>query len=193
MHIQRIGILLLASAFALGALGGRYLGSPEDAAPVRQLIEQLGRYQEKFGELLEMRERIEGREQALNKEKLRLAGESREAGQDRARVEAGEMSEQELAEKWYSSGRSMRNEQQVEKFKRAAAHLNELIERYNQLARQLSPFLDHRSVHELERLMGQMQELRDRLEEALEQGDFVKAKHIAQHSPIAGEFGYASN
>lgn len=186
-------VLVLMLVGQVGAVeAGRYRGTAEDAAPIKRLLVQLSTYQDKFERLLEMRVRIEQREQALNEKKARLAREAQEARDDRARVEAAEMTEQQLDAKWHSSGRSVRNQREVQAFKEEAAQFNAYIDRYNQLAKELAPYLEERSVSQLRVLVEDIERLRANLLDAIDSGDFYKAKYIARHSAVAAEFGYAT-
>lgn len=190
MNIKTIwfaGVLLLATSIAWA---GTYKGKPNDAEGVPQLVERLDAEHGQLDRLLEMRARVERWQAKLDKEKKRLGAELNAARRDREKVQAGEMTENQLAEKWYNSGRSMRNHDEVKEFKAEAARLNAYIGKYNALAQDLSAYLEGRSPGEVGELMEEMYELSEILKEALNEGNYVRAQYIAQHSELASQFGY---
>ena len=168
----------------------RYLGDPREAAPLRQFLVSLRSQESQLQKLLKMLDRLEQWKAELNKENERLAIEGKAAKEDKKLHDAGKMTTEELNQKWLSSGRSLKHDGDLKRFKAEVARFNEYVRDFNHLATSLKPVIDKRSPEQVRRLVFEIHKLDRLMQDALENGNIEKAKYIAKRSAIASEFGY---
>lgn len=189
--------ILLLAVLVLAALAGCQnrtpQGDPKDAVPVRALIQNLTNYHARFGQLMDMRARVDRQRQKLDSEKAGLEKQRSELERARAQLAKGSMTQAEFDQKWKASGRAARYQKDLDAFQAEVKQHNVYIGQFNRAAEQLSTHLKKRSPADLYALMADMVKLKDTLQDNLDAKDYVKADYVAQHSAVATEFGYSGH
>ena len=162
----------------------------DDATALNRLVGELDSKRAQLEDLLARVERIEAWRKRLDAEQARLQKESEAAKADRKRLDSGQMTEEEMQQKWAMSGRMLKHGNDLERFKEDVARYNEYLKDYNALARQLMPIIQKRTPEQVAKLIEDMSRLADALREALSRRDLARARELADESPIAAEFGY---
>jgi len=193
MAKARIPLLLLLMVLCTVASAERYRGDPRDAKPVRALLGTLADYRVQFARLLEMRGKIEPWRARLNDTDARIGRELQAQAADRAQLKKGALSDAEFKAKWDTSGRAKKVQQDLAAFKQEQGRYNDYVHEFNTLAGKLSPHLKKRSPDQVESLLGEIDKLSGVLNDALTDGNYVKASYVAGHSALAAEFGYVSH
>lgn len=187
---QLVSALMLSMLMVAAASAERYLGDPREAAPINKFLDSLRAQQAQLQELLGMLDHLDEWKAKLNKENERLAREGQAAKEDKRLLDSGKMTAEELNKKWHASGRSLKHDGDLKRFKADVARFNDYVNKFNQHVKSLKPLIGKRSPAEVRRLVFEMRKLDRIMRSALEAGNIEKAKYIAAHSSIASEFGY---
>ncbi len=190
MAKAKLPVVLLLILLPVLAAAGTYRGDPRDAVPVKALLSTLADYRAQFVQLLEMRDRIEKWRAELDQTDARLGRESQAQAADRKQLQGGALTEADFKAKWESSGRAAQLKRNLSNFKEEQTKYNRYVHQFNALAGKLSVHLKKRSPAQVADLVGEIDKLSGVLNDALADGNYVKASYVAGHSPLAAEFGY---
>lgn len=168
-------------AAVLGVLAGGCSrgpqGDPQDAAPVRQLVERLDVETARLETLFELRDEVE-------RARDQLGALQRELADDFPEIQsAGGIEQADLPAA--AQGR-------VRTFRASVAQYDRLVARHNALARQLERYLQGRSPREVRKLLRAMEALREQLADMLEDANYTRAVYVARHSELVQALGLQS-
>lgn len=186
--LKRYFFLLLL--FSNGCLAVALSGDSQTAAHIRAFIKTLDSYYKRFDRLLKSKTELDARKDSLLRENRRLSREQFELKLARHKLAGGTLSQADYDKAWRKSGREKKFDADMMVFRQSVSAFNRALQDYNNQARGLMAFLKHRHIGNLKAMMREMRKLRERLADALDDGNSYKAEYIASESRLARELGY---
>lgn len=169
MHTVRLLLMAVMLAISLSGCSRGPQGDPEDAAPVRALIERLDAEAARLQQLFELRMEVE-------QARVQLASLQRELSEDFPQISTvGGIEDADLP----PSARGG-----VRAFRASVREYDHLVARHNALAEDLRKYLEGRSPAEVRRLLEALRDLRAKLAHLLEQANYTKAVYVARHAEL---------
>ncbi len=177
MSPLRLTLVAVLCGALLGGCSRGAQGDPQDAVPVRHLIERLDDVSERLKALFELRQEVE-------RARAQLEASQRELADDFPEIKAaGGIDGADLPDA--AQGR-------VRAFRAGVHEYDRLVARHNALAKDLGAILDGRSPDDVHKLLRATNALRNQLSDMLKDHNYTRAVYVAQHAKLVHALGLQS-